>query len=522
MSENAMINNELVIDVASSDISIALLEDKRLVEFSKEVSNSRFLVGDIYLGRVKKILPALNAAFIDVGHDKDAFIHYLDLGANFNTLTNFVKDSMNAKQKTSGFGKIRRSSILDKEGKIQNILVQGQNIVVQIVKEPISTKGPRLTSEISLAGRNMVLIPFGNKISISQKIGETEEKKRLRNLIESILPPNYGVILRTAAEGKRAAVLDGELKMLIQRWESCCEKLTSGITAPQLLANEVSRTTAILRDILNVSFNNIYVNDSNVYNEVKEFISTILPGREKIVKHYEGNVPIFDQFGISKQIKGTFGRVVPLKKGIYLVVERTEALHVIDVNSGARNKTENDQETSALEVNLSAAEEIVHQIRLRDLGGIIIIDFIDMYTQENRQLLYEKMCTLLENDRAKHSVLPLTKFGLMQITRQRTRPEMRIKTDEICPACSGSGHVAPSILLDDQIENQLAYHKNETGMNSVTLKTHPYIAAYLKKGFPSRLTKWAIKYRCRIKLESINSFSFLEYQFFDKHGDRID
>ena len=522
MSENTMTNNELVIDVSSSNISIALLENKRLVEFSKEASNSRFLVGDIYLGRVRKILPALNAAFIDVGHDKDAFIHYLDLGATFNTLTNFVKDSMNSKHKPSKFDKIRRGATLEKEGKIQNALVQGQNIVVQIVKEPISTKGPRLTSEISLAGRNMVLIPFGNKISVSQKISEDEEKIRLRNLIESILPPHYGVILRTAAEGKRAAVLDGELKMLIQRWISCCEQLASNITAPKLLANEVNRTTAIIRDIINVSFNNIYVNDFSVYNEIRDLISTMLPGKEKIVKYYEGNVPIFDQFGISKQIKGTFGRIVPLKKGIYLVVERTEAMHVIDVNSGVRSRTENDQEASALEVNLSAAEEIAHQIRLRDLGGIIIIDFIDMYNQENRQILYDKMCAMLENDRAKHNVLPLTKFGLMQITRQRNRPETRIKTDEICPACSGSGHISPSILLDDQIENQLAYHKNETGMKSVTLKIHPYIATYLQAGFPSLKTKWMLKYKCRIKLEAISSFSFLEYQFCDKHGERLD
>ena len=522
MSENTMVNTELVIDAAPTGISIALLEDKRLVEFSKEVSNSRFLVGDIYLGRVRKILPTLNAAFIDVGHDKDAFIHYLDLGANFNTLTNFVKDAMNTKQKSLGFGKVRRGATLEKEGKIQDALTQGQNIVVQIVKEPISTKGPRLTSEISLAGRNMVLIPFGNKISVSQKIAENEEKRRLRNLIESILPPNYGVILRTAAEGKRAAVLDGELRMLIQRWESCCEQLTSNITPPKLLVNEVNRTTAIIRDLINVSFNNIYVNDFTIFNEIRDLISTMLPGKEKIVKYYEGSIPIFDQFGVSKQIKGTFGRVVPLKKGIYLVVERTEAMHVIDVNSGVRNKTENDQETSALEVNLSAAEEIAHQIRLRDLGGIIIIDFIDMYNQENRQILYEKMCALLENDRAKHNVLPLSKFGLMQITRQRNRPETRIKTDEICPACSGSGHISPSILLDDQIENQLAYHKNDTGIKSVTLKTHPYIAAYLRKGFPSRKTKWMFKHKCWIKLEAVNSFSFLEYQFCDKYGERLD
>jgi ribonuclease G len=517
-----MVNNELVIDVASSEISIALLEDKRLVEFSREMSNSQFLVGDIYLGRVKKLLPALNAAFIDVGHGKDAFIHYLDLGAGFGTLANYVSDAMSGKQKAQGFGKIRRAPILDKEGKIQDVLKQGQNIVVQIVKEPISTKGPRLTSEISLAGRNMVLIPFGNKISISQKIAENEEKKRLRKLIESIVPPNYGVIIRTAAEGKKAAVLDGELKMLVQRWNSCCSQLASNINAPKLLSNEVNRTTVLLRDIINVAFNNIYVNDAHVCEEIKDVISTILPGKEKIVKLYEGNVPIFEQFGISKQVKGTFGRIVPLKKGIYLVVERTEAMHVIDVNSGARNKGDNDQETTALEVNIAAAEEIAHQIRLRDLGGIIVIDFIDMYTSENRQILYEKMCSLLENDRAKHHVLPLTKFGLMQITRQRTRPEMRINTAETCPACMGTGRITPSILLDDQIENQLAYYKSEKNIKRVTLKTHPYIAAYLRKGFPSRKTKWMFKYKCLIKLEAVSTFTYLEFQFCDKHGERLD
>ena len=515
-------NNELVIDVASSEVSIALLEDKRLVEFTKEKGNIQHSVGDIYLGRVKRIMPALNAAFVDVGHEKDAFIHYLDLGLHFRTFSHFLSDlSSNTKGKNVSFPRYRMQPILEKEGRIQDILKTGQLIIVQLVKEAISTKGPRLTSEISIAGRNLVLIPFAEKVSLSQKITSNEERRRLKRLVESILPPNYGVIVRTVAEGKRVATLDGELRMLVKRWEQCIDQMKTA-TTPRLLAGEVSRTTALLRDLLNGSFNSIHINDESTYHEIKDYISTIAPEKEKIVKLYNGNVPVFDQFDITKQVKGSFGKIVSLKGSAYLIIEHTEALHVVDVNSGIRVKNANDQETNALEVNLVAAEEISRQLRLRDMGGIIVIDFIDMSESSNRQMLYEKMSTLMGQDRAKHNILPLTKFGLMQITRQRVRPEMQVSTNESCPTCKGTGEVTPPILFDLTLENQVAYYASERGEKQLTLKTHPFVAAYLTKGMLNTIKgKWARKYKCKLKVEPCSSFTFLEYELLDKKGERL-
>jgi len=416
------VNTELIIDVRETEIAIALLENKQLVELNKERSNVQFSVGDIYLGKVKKIMPGLNAAFVDVGYEKDAFLHYLDLGPQFKTLQKYVQDHYSRKNKTIPISKYNMLPDIDKGGKITDVLSSGQPVMVQIAKEPISTKGPRLTSEISLAGRNIVLVPFNDKVSISQKITSPEERKRLKRLMESILPKNFGVIVRTAAEGKKVAVLDAELGSLIKRWEITVEKLKNP-GCPALLTSEIKRTSAILRDMLNGSFNSIHVNDENVYEEIREYIESIAPEKEKIVKLYTGNVPIFDQFGVEKQIKSLFGRTVSIKSGAYLIIEHTEALHVIDVNSGNRSKSSNDQETNALEVNLAAVDEIARQLRLRDMGGIIVVDFIDMHSNENKQMVYERMKELMSRDRAKHNILPLTKFGLMQITRQRVRPE---------------------------------------------------------------------------------------------------
>ncbi len=514
-------NTELIIDVRETEVAIALLENKQLVELNKEKSNVQFSVGDIYLGKVKKIMPGLNAAFVDVGYEKDAFLHYLDLGPQFKTLQKYLQEHYSRKGKTIPVSKFGMLADIDKGGKINDVLSSGQPVMVQIAKEPISTKGPRLTSEISIAGRNLVLVPFNDKVSISQKITSPEERKRLKRLMESIIPKNFGVIVRTAAEGKKVAVLDAELRSLIKRWETTVEKLKNP-GYPALLTSEIKRTSAILRDMLNGSFNSIHVNDENVYNEIREYIETIAPEKEKIVKFYEGNVPIFDQFGVEKQIKSLFGRTVSIKSGAYLIIEHTEALHVIDVNSGNRSKSTNDQETNALEVNLAAADEIARQLRLRDMGGIIVIDFIDMHSNENKQMLFEKMKELMSRDRAKHNILPLTKFGLMQITRQRVRPEMHIDTSEKCPVCNGSGKVTATILLDEQIENQLSIISQNNKLRSVTIKLHPYIAAFLKKGFFSKRFKWAIKYKCSVNLLPMSSYHFLEYHFFDKNDNEIE
>lgn len=513
-------DKDLIIDVGQSEISIALLENKRLIELNQEKTEGRgYSVGDVYLGKVKKILPSLNAAFVDIGDEKDAFVHYLDLGLNFRAFDHFVRNI----NPNSDFTQLYRSTpiddILEKEGKIERFLSPGQPIAVQIVKEPISTKGSRLTAEISIAGRNLVLLPFADKVSISQKISSREEKKRLERLVYSILPPNYGVIIRTAAEGKRAAVLDAELKSLIKKWEDSWPLMAKN-KGVQLLFTENSRTTTILRDLLNDSFTNIYVNDESVFKEVDDYVTMISPEQEKIVKLYKGHEPIFDHFEVSRQIKGSFGRIVSIKSGAYLVIEHTEALHVVDVNSGIRAK-QKDQENNAFEVNKNAAEEIARQLRLRDMGGIVIIDFIDMDDSAHRLQLYKYMQELMAGDRAKHTVLPLTKFGLMQITRQRVRPATEINTTEVCPTCNGTGKVGPTILFDEAVERQLAYYVKERGIDSFLLRVSPIFEAYLTKGFNSIRRKWCRKYGCKIKIEGNTDYSILQATWCNAEGEPI-
>ena len=517
-------SKDLIVDVTSTDVHIALMEDHRLIELNKESSKGHgFSVGDVYLGKVKKILPALNAAFVDIGDKKEAFIHYLDLGLYFTAFDDFVRKSNPNTDLEQLYSKIKIGPILEKEGRIENVLKPGQMLMVQIVKEPISTKGSRLTAEISLAGRNIVLIPFAEKVSISQKISSKEEKRRLETLVRSILPKNYGAIIRTAAEGKNAAVLVAEAKSLIQKWEGSWQKVAKSKSI-QLLFTEYSKTTTILRDLLNDTFSNIYVNDENIYEETKKYISLISPDQEKIVKLYDGKERIFDHFEVTRQIKSSFGKVVPMKQGAYLVIETTEALGVIDVNSGIRAKT-SDQEENTFEVNKIAAEEIARQLRLRDMGGIIIVDFIDMESGEHRNELHKYMQQLMEDDRAKHNVLPLTKFGLMQITRQRIRPVTEINTAEVCPVCHGTGKISSSLVIDEQIERNIAYYA-EHGRDYLKIKVSPILGAYLKRGQTmisdkSFLGKWKKKYKCRIVLEEVTDFTVLQNEFYDKKGERL-
>ena len=508
---------DLIVDVSESEVKIALMDNHRLIELNKESSNGHsFTVGDVFLGKVKKVMPALNAAFVDIGDEKEAFIHYLDLGFYFNAFDEFVRKTNSNTNANELFSNIGLGPVLEKEGQIEKILKPGQMIVVQIVKEPISTKGSRLTAEISLAGRNIVLLPFAKKVSISQKIASKEEKKRLETLVRSILPQNYGAIIRTAAEGKNAAILVTELKSLISKWEGAWPKISKNKSV-QLLFTEYSKTTTVLRDLFNDTFSNIYVNDRKEFEEISKYISQISPDKEKIVKFYDDKEPIFDHFEVTRQIKSSFGKVVPIKQGAYLVIETTEALHVVDVNSGIRAKT-NDQEENTYEVNRYAAEEIARQLRLRDMGGIVIVDFIDMDNQDHKNGLFKYMTELMQDDRAKHNVLPLTKFGLMQITRQRIRPVTQIDTTEVCPVCHGTGKIAPSLVIDEELERKIAYH-TENGVKSFMLKTGPILGSYISRGFNSFLRKWRRKYKCKIKHEEVQDFSVLQYEFYNENGD---
>ncbi|MCD7898644.1 MAG: Rne/Rng family ribonuclease [Bacteroides sp.] len=514
--------SELVVDVQPKEVSIALLEDKSLVELQSEGRNVSFSVGNMYLGRVKKLMPGLNACFVDVGYEKDAFLHYLDLGPQFNSLEKFIKQTLSDKKKLANIAKATLLPDLEKDGTIANTLKVGQEVIVQIAKEPISTKGPRLTSEISFAGRYLVLIPFNDKVSVSQKIKSSEERARLKQLLQSIKPKNFGVIVRTVAEGKRVAELDGELKVLLKHWEETMVKVQKASKYPALIYEETSRAVAMLRDLFNPSFENIYVNDETVYHEIKDYVTLIAPERAEIVKRYKGQLPIFDNFAITKQIKSSFGKTVSYKSGAYLIIEHTEALHVVDVNSGNRIKNANGQEANALEVNLGAADELSRQLRLRDMGGIIVIDFIDMSDPANRQKVYERMTTNMQKDRARHNILPLSKFGLMQITRQRVRPAMDVNTTEVCPTCFGKGRIKSSILFTDTLESKIDYLVNKLNVKKFSLHVHPYIAAYINQGFISLKCKWRFKYGFGLKIIPSQKLAFLEYKFYDSTGEEID
>ena len=512
--------NKLILDVQDSQISIALAEDGRLVEFSKESRVATFSVGNIYLAKVKKIMPGLNSAFIDVGFEKEGFLHYLDLGLNFSTIKEFL--SKNKNSHSLNMKDVKFLDELPKDDVVSSYLKVGDTILVQVIKEPISTKGPRLSTEISIAGRNLVFMPFTNKVSVSTKIKAQGERNRLRKIVAGAKLQNCGAIIRTVAEGKSDDELLAELKSLEKLWNTILGKIQAKKETPYLVYEELSRAEAILRDRFNSNFDQIVVNDRAIYEDLHSYITQIEPERADIVKFYDDTLPIFDVYNLTKQIKSSFGKIVPFKKGAYLVIEHTEALHVIDVNSGVRNKNSKDQEDNAFEVNMAAVEEVARQVRLRDLGGIIIIDLIDMRTAEHKQAVYERMCEVMENDATKHNVLPLSKFGLMQITRQRVRPATVIDTKEQCPTCGGLGSIRYSLLFIDLLKTKIDWVRCQLKYRKFTLFVHPFVYAYMKQGFPSLVFKLRLKYGLFFKILPNQSFSLLEYKFVDKRGEDID
>ncbi len=514
--------SELIIDVQQKDISIALLEDKNLVEYQNEKREASFSVGNIYLGKVHKLMPGLNASFVNVGSERDAFLHYLDLGTRYSSYEKYLKQVQSDRRRLYPIAKASRLPDLPKDGSVQNTIKPGQEILVQIVKEPISTKGPRLTCELSFAGRYMVLMPFQDKVSVSTKIKKGEERARLKQLVQSIKPKNFGVIVRTSAEGKRVAELDAELKQLVKRWDDAIEKVQKATSSPKLVHEETGRAVALLRDLFDPTFDGIYINDKEVFQQIKDYVGIIAPEKKNIVKLYTGNVPIFDNFNVTKQLKLSFGKTVNYKRGAYLIIQHTEAMHVVDVNSGNRTRAENGQEANALEVNLGAADELARQLRLRDMGGIIVVDFIDMNLAEDRQLLYERMCKNMQKDRARHNILPLSKFGLMQITRQRVRPAMDVNVEEVCPTCLGTGKIKSSILFTDQLERKIDQLVNKIGIRRFTLHVHPYVAAYITQGLVSIKRRWQMKYGFGVHVIPSQKLAFLQYEFYDRQGNFID
>lgn len=513
-------NKELIINAAPTGVEIALLEDKKLVELHNEKTDANFAVGDLYLGKVKKLIPGLNAAFVDVGFEKDAFLHYTDLSPYARSIIKFTQIAMGDKgEQAFDFAKFQSEPEIVKTGKINEVLNGKPNVLVQILKEPIAAKGPRLSCELSLPGRFVVVTPFNEIVAVSKKIHSSEERKRLHKIVEAIRPKNFGVIVRTAAEGKSTAELHQDMLSLVDTWKTIQHNL-KGAVAPIRIMSEETKTTSILRDLLSADFNRIVVNDKNLFQVTQSYIQRIAPDKTDIVSLYHNGLPIFDQFGVTKQVKSSFGKTVNLPSGAYLIIEHTEALHVVDVNSGYKSVS-NNQEENALETNLEAAEEIARQLRLRDIGGIIVVDFIDMKLPDNKRKLQEAMEQFMKADRAKHSVLPISKFGLLQITRQRMRPEVNINTSESCPACNGTGKITSTLLLEDEIEKKLHYLVSHSHKN-LTIVVHPIVHSYLTKGFfSSILKKWRKKHKLKLKAQANTNYHLTEFKFFDEREEEI-
>lgn len=512
-------NKELIINAAPQGVEIAFLEDKKLVELHRENTQNAFAVGDLYLGRVKKLMPGLNAAFVDVGFEKDAFLHYSDLSPYAKSLLKFTQHNIEWKaEEPFDFSRFTVEPEIIKTGKVTEVLQGKPNILVQILKEPIASKGPRLSCEISLPGRFVVLTPFNDVVAVSRKIHSSEERRRLQKIIEAIKKKNFGVIVRTAAEGKNTAELHEDLNQLHEKWKQIQTNLKGAAPATKILS-EQDKATSLLRDLLNADFNRIVVNDKAIYQDIKSYIQKVAPEKADIISHYQNGGSVFDTFGITKQVKAAFGKTVSLNSGAYLIIEHTEALHVIDVNSGYKNAGATQEENS-LQTNLEAAQEIARQLRLRDIGGIIVVDFIDMKLQDNKRKLHEAMEGFMSDDRAKHSILPISKFGLMQITRQRMKPEIDIKTDEVCPTCNGTGKISSTLLLEDEILKTLDYLITH-GHKNLTLLTHPVFCAYLTKGFPSIRAKWSFKWKQWLKVKPDNTLHLIGFKFLDAQDEEI-
>jgi len=515
------VSNELVISSTQKGDRIALLQNKRLLEYHEEELDSSFTVGDLYLGTVKKLSSGLNAAFVDVGHEKDGFLHYQDLGPNINSLNKLVKDVIAKRITTGRLSDGQLEPAIEKIGKIDKVLTKNTPILVQIVKEPISTKGPRLSCDISIAGRYLVLVPFSDGVNLSKKITDRAERSRLMRLMSSLKPKNFGVIVRTVAQDKDVEELDRDLQNSLAKWDQAIKSLADAKPRDRILG-EMNRASSILRDMLNESFESITVDTRESFDEIRDYIHTIAPDKEKIVKLHTGKTKVFEALGLEKQLKSLFGRSVSLPGGGYLIIEHTEALHVIDVNSGNKSNSEEDQEATAVSVNREAAKEIARQLRLRDMGGIIVIDFIDMKKAENKKLLQDIMRDEMKPERSKFTILPLTKFGLMQITRQRVRPEMNIVTREVCPTCGGTGTIQASVLVTDVIESNLDYMLTKQNERGISISLNPFLYAYYTKGIYSKQVQWYMKYKVWVKLVQDTSLGIVNFKFFNKSGEEIE
>ncbi len=507
---------EIIINSSSNQTRVAITEDGNLADFFVDYPENRRMVGDIYLGRVARVLPGIRAAFIDIGMKHDGFLHFSDIGDRTKQFQDMLgeedsdvdlsDDDESKPNRTNGNG----ASVPPPEPVITK-LRKGEEILVQITKEPVSNKGVRVTSSVSLPGRFCVLLPFDNKIGISKKISDYKERRRLRNIARGILPPNYGLIIRTVAKDQTEDAVKDDLTNLVKTWKTI-EATAKSEEPPSIVHQDLSTTDSVIRDLLTPDISKVFVDSKKLYKQIKGYVQLVQPGLLEKIDLYKSSSSIFDEFKIEEQIKTLMGRKVPLPSGGYLIIEHTEAMVVIDVNSGRYAKSK-EQELNSLKTDLEASREIARQLRLRDIGGIIVIDFIDLEEDKNRKKIYDELKKEFRRDRSKVSVLPMSDFGLVQITRQRIRQNINQAMKDVCPVCGGTGLMTKESHLVYDIEDWLKRFRRFSREFSLIIKCHPSDATRLQD---KKFTRIQLKYLVRLRIEEDPSIAMGKFKFFSK------
>ncbi|MBN1300985.1 MAG: Rne/Rng family ribonuclease [Melioribacteraceae bacterium] len=523
-------SKEIIINSTSSQTRVAITEGNKLVDFFIDHPEKRRMVGNIYLGKVARVLPGIRAAFIDIGQKHDAFLHFSDIGDKLDDMREIFDedddesdfdddDHSNDPDTQQTHGDRRKNSDDDK---IRNVpkLHKNEEIIVQIIKEPVKGKGVRVTSSISIPGRFCVLLPFDNKIGISKKVIDYRERRRLRKIAREIIPNNCGLIVRTAAKDQLEEAVAGDLKFLVSTWNDIQNTIKNS-SPPSLVHEDLSTTVSVIRDLFTPDVSKIFIDSKKMFKEIRDYVQFIQPEYANRVEYYKSATPIFEEFNIEEQIKGLLGRRVPLPSGGHIVIEHTEAMVVIDVNSG-RYAAKKDQELNSLKTDLEASREIVRQLRLRDIGGLIVVDFIDLEDEKNRKKIYDELRKEFKKDRAKIAMLPMTEFGLMQITRERVRENILQSMHEPCPYCNGTGLVTKKSNLIHEIEEWLKRYKQDKRSAPLTLRVHPSLGSELRKGKISFFTKMRFRFVFRLKLEEDEKIGIQSFQFIEtRSGDDI-
>lgn len=508
---------EIVINSSATQTRVAITEDGSLADFFVDYPENRRTVGDIYLGKVARILPGIKAAFIDIGMKHDAFLHFSDIGETTKQLQEMIGEDdsdvdEDEEDESSKRSDAQNKSNSDSPPKFQIPKLQkGQEILVQITKEPVNNKGVRVSSSISLPGRFCVLLPFDGKVGISKKISDFKERKRLRHIAKGILPKNYGLIIRTVAKDQAEDALKDDLNNLLKTWREI-ETTVKTEKPPALIYQDMNTTSSVIRDLFTSDITKVFIDSKKLYKQIKNYVQVVQPGLVDKIELFPSGTSIFESFKIEEQIKTLMGRKIPLPSGGYLILEHTEAMVVVDVNSGryARSK---EQELNSLKTDLEAAREIARQLRLRDIGGIIVVDFIDLEEDKNKKKIFDELKKEFRRDRAKVTVLPMSDFGLVQITRQRVRQNIMQTMKEVCPYCLGSGLLTKHSHIVYDLEDWIKKFKKTSSEKRLVLKCHPLFAARLREGKDVSILKLQLKYFIRIRIEEDNNMQIGHLKF---------